>query len=152
MRPALLLPVLLLLACSGDPLLDRVASSRVSVGELELTAIYALPPFTDAPMPVYFQVTNRGVFPDTMVAATSPITGMAMLHGGSMDHRMAVVIPAGETVTLEPGGLHVMLEPPLTVRPVRGDSAAVTLRFARAGSVTVQVPVIGYDETDAVRR
>jgi periplasmic copper chaperone A len=49
-------------------------------------------------------------------------------------------LPAGETVTLEPGSYHVMLlelAAPLAV----GDEVEVTLQFAEAGEITITAPV-----------
>lgn len=52
----------------------------------------------------------------------------------------AIDVPAGQTVELKPGGLHVMfmgLKAPLK----EGDSFPLTLRFEKAGERTVQVQV-----------
>uniref|UniRef100_UPI002811C9C4 copper chaperone PCu(A)C n=1 Tax=Jannaschia maritima TaxID=3032585 RepID=UPI002811C9C4 len=70
--------------------------------------------------------------------------GMVQLHRMEMEDgvmRMSEVpggipVPAGETVTLERGGLHVMfmqLEGPLT----DGMTVPATLRFEKAGDVEV---------------
>ena len=64
----------------------------------------------------YFQIVNHGDQPDRLVEVTT-VAAMAMIHQSAVDTdgvaSMAampdgVSIPAGETVTLEPGGLHVM--------------------------------------------
>ena len=52
----------------------------------------------------------------------------------------AIDVPAGQTVKLEPGGLHVMfmgLKAPLK----EGERFALTLRFEKAGEKTVEVLV-----------
>ena len=49
-------------------------------------------------------------------------------------------LPGGETVTLQPGGYHVMLldlAEPLAV----GEEIEVTLQFAGAGEMTITAPV-----------
>ena len=49
-------------------------------------------------------------------------------------------IPAGETVTLQPGGFHLMfmgLNQPL----VEGEAVTVTLTFETAGEIDVVLPV-----------
>lgn len=59
-----------------------------------------------------------------------------------MRHVDAVDIPPGESVRLEPGGLHLMLtgvDPPLEA----GESICVTLVFERAGELVLSVPVRG---------
>jgi copper(I)-binding protein len=52
----------------------------------------------------------------------------------------AIEIPAGQTVTLQPGGFHLMLiglKEPL----IQGQAVPVTLRFERAGEVPVMLAV-----------
>jgi hypothetical protein len=49
-------------------------------------------------------------------------------------------IPAGETILLERGGMHVMLMG-LTARIEQGDEIEVTLTFEEAGDMTVMIPV-----------
>lgn len=56
-----------------------------------------------------------------------------------------IAIPAGATVALEPGGLHLMLND-LKVPLAPGDSHALTLRFRDAGQVTMDFPVMSLDE------
>ena len=58
----------------------------------------------------------------------------------TMRHISAVVLPAGETVTLEPGGLHVMLVG-LAGPLESGSSFDLTLTFATAAPETVTVDV-----------
>ena len=53
-----------------------------------------------------------------------------------------IVISAGETIELKPGGLHVMLmklQQPMT----EGESFPLTLVFSGGGEVTVDVPILG---------
>jgi copper(I)-binding protein len=55
----------------------------------------------------------------------------------------AIDIPAGQTVTLRPGGLHLMFMG-LTRPLVEGESFPVTLTFEKAGSVTLDMAVTGF--------
>jgi len=57
-----------------------------------------------------------------------------------MQQIMALDLPAGETVSLEPGGYHVMLID-LAEPLAEGDTFNVTLDFAEADDVTVEVVV-----------
>jgi len=57
-----------------------------------------------------------------------------------MQQIMAIDLPAGETVTLEPGGYHVMLLD-LAEPLAEGDKFNVTLDFAEADDLTVEVVV-----------
>ena len=96
----------------------------------------------------YATITNGGEEPDRLVggrvdfAERFEIHEMAM-EGGVM--RMRAVeggldIPPGATVTLEPGGLHLMFMR-LTAPPRAGDAVPVTLLFERAGEVTLDMHV-----------
>lgn len=146
----LALALTIAVACrAADPLLMRVSEARVTAGSLELGRLFALPPFTEAPMAVYVRVVNHGADADTLLGATGPGDGTAMLHGEGMQMVGPRPIPPGDSLVLAPGGLHLMFSPPLP-RLGRGDSVAVTLHFSRAGDVTVQVPLIGYEDADAI--
>jgi copper(I)-binding protein len=52
-----------------------------------------------------------------------------------------LTLPAGEAVRLEPGGLHLMLVD-LAAALAPGMQVSMTLRFAGAGAVEVEVPVV----------
>jgi len=58
----------------------------------------------------------------------------------SMQQVPSIVVPAGESVALEPGGFHIMLmqlaEPLET-----GSEFTVTLTFEKAGAIDVNVTV-----------
>ncbi len=85
----------------------------------------------------YLELT--GVADAALVAVDSPLAGKAELHSMSMDGgvmRMRAVekieLPAGKTVKLAPGGLHVML---LDIRQAfkEGSKVPLTLTFQGAG-------------------
>ena len=95
----------------------------------------------------YFEVKNTGA-EDKIVAASTPVAKMAQLHhhtmtkAGVMEMRQVkdIVVPAHGSVTLKPGGYHVMLmglHAPLK----QGDHFPLTLTFAKAGKMTVNVTV-----------
>jgi copper(I)-binding protein len=96
---------------------------------------------------VYFTLDNPGDTPLRLVAAETDVAERTELHettmeGGVMRMRPVegVDVPPGGSVTLEPGGLHVML---LGVRRdlAAGDTFALTLRFADGGERTLEVTV-----------
>lgn len=96
---------------------------------------------------VYFTLANSGRDADRLVAASTPAAARAELHthihsGTVMEMRPveAIEVKPGERVTLKPGGLHVMLMG-LTAPLKEGARMPLTLRFARGGEVTVDVPV-----------
>jgi copper(I)-binding protein len=84
---------------------------------------------------------------DRLTAASSPVAKKAELHtmsmeGGIMRMRplTAVDIPAGQTVTLGPGGTHIMLLG--LTQPLReGQSFPLTLSFDHAGPRQVTVVI-----------
>lgn len=153
-----LLPILLttltLTSCTGtgtDPIVARIRDASASSGEITVRSAYALVPFSQSPMPAYLRIENRGNTPDTLLGVRGP-EGFPTpsLHGAGMAHLMTLVVAGGQELTLAPGGQHIMFEPPLPT-VVRGDSVALGLTFARAGTVTIQAFVLGYDEVDALR-
>lgn len=91
---------------------------------------------------------------DRLVSVSSPISGHILLHsiepGGNgvsrMVHLDTLDLPAGETVTLAPGGMHLMLMQ-LTQNLEKGTSFPLTLTFATEGEITVEVPVLGIAAT-----
>jgi copper(I)-binding protein len=89
---------------------------------------------------VYLTLVNRGPGDDALVSAASPLAARVVLHqttnvGGvsSMRAIASLAIPAGRTVTLAPGGAHLMLEGlKHALRP--GDRVPLTLTFSHAGA------------------
>jgi copper(I)-binding protein len=143
------------LACNTpDPIVRGIQSSEVSAGPLRVRAAWGLPPFTNAPLPGYLRIINTGTTPDTLLGARSDVASHAMLHGtegggGAMTMLSQVVIPSGDSVVMAPGGLHLMFEG-LQRRIVAGDTVAIVLRFARAGEVSVLLPVVSYELLEAL--
>ena len=82
-----------------------------------------------------------------LVEAKSPVAGVVEIHEMAMENdvmRMRQVpgldLAAGRTLELKPGGYHVMLMQ--VVEPLKtGSTISVTLTFAKAGDVVVEVPV-----------
>ncbi|MEW6099103.1 MAG: copper chaperone PCu(A)C [Pseudomonadota bacterium] len=95
----------------------------------------------------FLSLTNRGTSPDKLLSAASPVAATVELHTMTLEGNVmrmrevgAIDIPAGQNVKLQPGGLHIMfmgLKAPLKL----GESVPMTLRFEKAGEVTVEVKV-----------
>lgn len=91
----------------------------------------------------YLTITNAGSRPDRLLGGTSSAVREVQVHqmmiaDGVMRMRpvQGLVIPAGGTVTLSPGGYHLMLIGPN--RPFQaGGRIPATLKFERAGAVRV---------------
>ena len=101
----------------------------------------------DLPAAGYFVITG-GNQADALVGATSPAAGSVTIHetstGASGMAGMHPVprldVPAGGTVTFEPGGYHLMLMD-LTGTLAAGDTVRIDLVFERAGTISVQAQV-----------
>lgn len=96
----------------------------------------------------FMTIDNAGSRPDRLLSATAGVADKVELHTVSMDEgvmRMrpvagGIAIPARGTVELRPGSFHIMfmgLKSPLR----RGATVPVTLRFARAGTITARLAV-----------
>lgn len=92
-------------------------------------------------------VTIRSPTADKLVAASAPVAKKAELHTMSMEGMVMKMrpiagldIPAGQAVTLSPGGTHIMLVG--LAKPLKtGQTFPLTLTFEKAGSRTVNVTV-----------
>lgn len=143
----LLASVLILAGCSAKPAVETadlwVKSSEMSmVGGM--TAIYGT-------------LTNTTGSDITLTGATTEVAGLVEIHEVAMvDGEMkmqeidgGLVIPAGQSVILEPGGNHIMLME-LTAAIEAGQEISVTLNFDGADSLAltgiVAKPSEGGDE------
>ncbi len=100
----------------------------------------------------YVKIENTGDAADQLLSASSDIAAMTEVHQMSMENDMMkmgpagpVDIPAHGVVELKPHGLHIMLmglKKPLA----EGDTFPVTLTFAKAGKVELQVVVGKVDD------
>jgi copper(I)-binding protein len=140
----LALLLLCLPGCRDTPVPDgETADSNRSAAALEVRdARAALHPGTGV---VYLTVVNAGSVDDRLLRVATAAAGVAETHETLMqDGMMRMVprpegfaIPAGGTLTLEPGGKHVMLR---ELQPPAAGAATLplTLHFERAGAVEVQ--------------
>lgn len=94
----------------------------------------------------YMTIESKGAA-DRLVAASTPRAGKVELHtviqeGDVMRMRQvpAIDVPASGKVELKPGGFHVMLLG-LTAPLKEGERYQLTLEFAKAGKIAVDVPV-----------
>lgn len=95
----------------------------------------------------FMTLSNTGSQPDRLLSAASPIARVVELHthvreGEVMRMRPVrdIPVPAGQTVELRPGGLHIMLIG-LNAPLQQGGRVPLTLRFERAGEVQVELAV-----------
>lgn len=96
----------------------------------------------------YMVLRNGGTVPDRLVSAATPMATAIEMHQMSMTDgimRMrplpdGIELPPGQSMRLEPGGLHLMLIGPMGGL-ARGTRVPVRLRFERAGQVAVELIV-----------
>ena len=96
----------------------------------------------------YMTITNTGKTPDKVSCVSSDASAECQIHTMTMDNGVMQMRPVeggleikpGETVTLKPGGFHMMLvnlKHPLE----QGNTVKATLKFDTAGSVDVDYPI-----------
>jgi periplasmic copper chaperone A len=96
----------------------------------------------------FMTITNKGASEDRLVSGTSPVAAEVQLHtmtmdGGVMRMRQVeggIAVPARCALELKPGSYHIMFMG-LKRQLRQGERFPVTLRFQRAGRVTVQFAV-----------
>lgn len=129
----------------------KMEMAEHAVGDLMLKAAFARATLPNQPVAgAFLSITNVGSEDDVLIGFSSPIAGRGEVHEMKMDGdtmRMreladGLVIPAGETVELKPGGYHLMfmeIAEPL----VEGEMVEGTLEFQNAGSVAIQFAIMG---------
>jgi len=129
----------------GVPVLDLPPMSQPSI-RVDATSVWARPTIAQdmdemmmtegGTSAVYMDLTNLGSEADALVSASTPAAGIVEIHETSMGEgdvmRMRPVeggipLPPDESVSLRPGGYHVMLLEPDALQP--GDAVALTLTF-----------------------
>jgi periplasmic copper chaperone A len=128
-----------------------VYAGDVTAGSLKLSAAWARATPKGAPVGGgYLTITNNGTAPDRLIGGSSDTATRFEIHNMSMDHGVmkmrpveaGIEIKPGQTVELKPGGYHVMfvgLKKPFE----QGDHVKATLKFEKAGDVTVDFAVEG---------
>jgi len=96
----------------------------------------------------FLKIINHGKTDDRLVSATSDRAGIIQLHEMAIENDVmkmrelpgGIAVPAGATVELKPGGLHVMFMK--VADPFKeGDKVKATLVFEKAGPVEVEFTV-----------
>jgi copper(I)-binding protein len=136
---------------ADDNMAMQMSEAPVKVGDLEISGAFARATLPNAPVGGgYFTINNKGTAPDRLVSVTSPAAGSVTLHTMGLegnllkmrDMRNGIDIPPGVAVKLTPSGLHLMFEH-LNGAFVKGKTVPVTLNFEKAGSVTLDLNVLG---------
>jgi periplasmic copper chaperone A len=159
MRPALLLCSALLWGCapdSGQAPMPPTASPAPAVlpapavaGDiLVITGAWVrqVPP-TAQMTAGYLRVHNPGAEPVVIVGVESPLFRSVELHGtvmvdgvARMRHQPEVEVPPGESVSFEPGGLHLMLMQAVNGVPSSG-AIPLSLLLEDGGRLDFEAPI-----------
>jgi copper(I)-binding protein len=138
----------LLVSVFGLGLFNMAQAQNAKVGSVQIENAY-----TRSTVPGqmaaggFMKIENKGSGPDQLISASSPVAGEVQLHEMAMDGNVMkmrqvkdIAVPAGGSVELKPGGLHLMfmnIKAPLAA----GGTVPLKLKFAKAGEVEVQLPV-----------
>jgi periplasmic copper chaperone A len=96
----------------------------------------------------YMTIKNSGNTPDRLSCVSSDASAECQIHTMTMENGVMKMRPVeggleikpGETLTLKPGGFHVMLVG--LKRPLQqGQDVNVTLKFEHAGTINVEYPI-----------
>ncbi|THK38456.1 copper chaperone PCu(A)C [Ensifer sp. MPMI2T] len=127
----------------------QTAGAPVEAGDLEISggAIKAMLPGAKVGGGGLV-VKNSGSADDRLLAVESPAAGRVEMHEMKMENDVmkmrkleeGVVIPAGATVELKSGGLHLMFME-VTKPFAEGETVPVMLTFEKAGKVDYVLPV-----------
>lgn len=121
----------------------------VKVGTLTIKEAWTRETPPNAPAGgAYLTITNTGDVADRLVGGSAAFSNIIEIHDMTMENNVmrmfpledGLEIPAGETVTLKPGGLHVMMIG-ITDPFKEGDTVTITLSFEQAGTVDVEFSV-----------
>jgi len=95
----------------------------------------------------FVKLSNTGTAADRLVGGSTPVADHVELHSMSMEGNVmkmrevsAIDVPPGQTVELKPGAWHMMLIG-LKVPLKAGDKVPMTLKFAKAGEVKVELKI-----------
>ena len=131
------------------PALASADCASVTAGDLTISKAWSRATIgAQRPAAFYVEIRNDGEADDRLVGIETLVAGMPMLHQtviqdglATMPHVEAVDVPAGETVSLSPGGYHGMLME-LTTALSEGQTFPVTLTFEQAGAIEIDTQVL----------
>lgn len=141
---ALLIFVASSVSCGSEDSQEK----QVILGKLKLSDGWARPGAKGQSSAAYVSISNGTASKDSIVGLSSQAAEKAEIHesykgeNGISGMRPAPgqVIPSGEDLYLQPGGLHIMLMKLNTDLAV-GDSLNITITFDKVGAKTMQIPV-----------
>ena len=152
-KAALVSTALLTCACGADPsVMDGYKSTSPQKGHnVEVSSAVINPPFTGRTTSAGFMTLQNKGKGTRLISASSPISPRVEIHthlkeDGIMKMRRVdgIDIAAGETITLKPGGYHLMMFD--TVLADDMVDAPLTLTYSDGTEMTMIVPIDGRGE------
>ncbi|MGQ0709999.1 MAG: copper chaperone PCu(A)C [Rhodoferax sp.] len=135
----------------GRPIDDDLAEPEfprrdARIGALRIEGAYARPAMhLHRAVAAFMVLHNDGASNDALVAAAWAGANGALVHGPGRPLEDLVqgrfrplVLPAGGSVVLEPGQLHLMLTG-ITCEPIEGDALCLDLMFEHAGWIALEL-------------
>ena len=126
-------------------------AATYTLGDLTVSGGFSRAMLPNAPAAGgYITIANAGTSDDTLIGASSEAAKTVQLHEMKMEGDVmkmnqvagGVVVPAGGSVSFAPGGLHIMFMGVGTPF-AEGECVAVTLTFAKAGTLPVTLAIGG---------
>lgn len=130
-------------------------AADVTVGQLKISAPWARATPKGASVGGgYMTITNTGSAPDRLIGGATAVAKDVQVHEMTMANGVmkmrpvagGIEIKPGATVTLKPGGYHLMFVR-LSQQLKQGEHFKVTLEFAKAGKVDVDFTTEGVGAT-----
>lgn len=132
-------------------ILTTAQAESVTAITVERAYVRAVPP-GQTNSAAYLVLHNTGTKEESLIAAASPAASKVELHTHLMEDGMMkmreikeIEIPAATRITLQPGGLHLMLIG-LTHQLIPGEKVPLTLIFEDGERQTIQAPVHNIDD------
>lgn len=138
-------------ALHGDLVSPATAAGDYDVGSMHISQPWSrATPKGAASGAGYMTLTNKGTAPDRVSCVSDDASTQCQIHTMTMENGVMKMRPVeggleikpGESVTLKPGGNHMMflsLKHPLE----QGGTVKATLKFDHAGTIDVEYPVLG---------
>lgn len=123
-----------------------LAAHEITFGDLQIIHPHIPQPSANAKTAAgYMAIVNNGSEPDRLIGIETDFAAKAEVHEskvdadgvGTMDAVPILEIPAGETVSLDEGGTHVMLMG-LKAKLTEGEMHKATMIFERAGRLDME--------------
>jgi len=117
------------------------------VEDIEVHEAWSRPTAQGNTAAAYFSLHNHTQSDDELIGASSTISDAVEIHESKMENDvmtmnmvMSVPLAAGEELSFEPGGLHVMLVG-IKQELKKGDHFELTLHFKNHADITVNIKV-----------